>query len=200
VTRGDEVVLRLNSAGGTVTGYALAAAQLIRIKDAGLNLTICVEQVAASGGYMMACVANRLVASPMAVLGSIGVVLNMPNAHERLEREGMEFISVTGGIHKQTLSPFKKPTEEDKTKAKEDIEMVYSQFNSFVKEQRPAVDVEKYGTGESWFGFKLSRGNFATTSQPQTTCSSTSSTGAQRSTRSGTRNRRSQAFSSNFWV
>jgi hypothetical protein len=93
--RGDEVVLVLNTGGGTVTGYGLAAAQLTRLRDAGIKLTVCVEQVAASGGYMMACCADRLVASPFAVLGSIGVISEIPNLYERLKKEGIEFQTVT---------------------------------------------------------------------------------------------------------
>jgi signal peptide peptidase SppA len=151
-TRSDEVVLRLSSPGGTVTGYGSAAAQLVRIKYAGLKLTICVEEVAASGGYMMACVADHLVASPMAVLGSIGVIQELPNAYERLTKEGLQFITVTAGQYKRTLTPFKKPNKEDEAKLKEDIGMVWSEFKSFVQDQRPALDVEKYGTGETWYG------------------------------------------------
>jgi signal peptide peptidase SppA len=152
VTRLDEVVLRLSSPGGTVTGYGSAASQLLRLKRAGLKLTICVEEVAASGGYMMACVADHLVASPMAVLGSIGVISELPNAYERLEREGLRFLTVTAGPYKRTLTPFKKPTKEDQAKLTEDLGMVWSEFKSFVQEQRPVLDVEKYGTGETWFG------------------------------------------------
>jgi hypothetical protein len=86
---GDEALLVLESGGGTVTGYGLAAGQLKRFKEAGMKLTVCVEQVAASGGYMMCCVADRIVASPMAVLGSIGVISDIPNFYERLAKEGM---------------------------------------------------------------------------------------------------------------
>jgi len=93
----DEVLVVLQTGGGTVTGYGLAAAQLLRLKDAGLRLTIAVEQVAASGGYMMSCVADKIVASPFAVLGSIGVISEMPNVYERLQREGIEFQTVTAG-------------------------------------------------------------------------------------------------------
>lgn len=87
--RGDEALLVLESGGGTVTGYGLAAGQLKRFKENGIKLTVCVEQVAASGGYMMCCVADRIVASPMAVLGSIGVISDIPNVYERLLKEGM---------------------------------------------------------------------------------------------------------------
>lgn len=150
--RGDEVVLRLNTGGGTVTGYGLAAAQLTRIKEAGLKLTICVEQVAASGGYMMACVADEIVASPFAVLGSIGVISEQPNVYERLQREGIEFQTVTAGKFKRTLTPTKKVTKEDLAKSKKDIEDVLVLFKDFVGENRPSLDIENVATGETWFG------------------------------------------------
>eukprot|EP00747_Dinoflagellata_sp_TGD_P042073 gnl/TRDRNA2_/TRDRNA2_141860_c3_seq1.p1 gnl/TRDRNA2_/TRDRNA2_141860_c3~~gnl/TRDRNA2_/TRDRNA2_141860_c3_seq1.p1 ORF type:complete len:475 (-),score=70.07 gnl/TRDRNA2_/TRDRNA2_141860_c3_seq1:184-1608(-) len=151
-TRKDEVVLRLTSPGGTVTGYGQAAAQLVRIKSAGLKLTICVEGIAASGGYMMACVADHLVASPMAMLGSIGVVVEVPNLYERLKREGVRFLTLTAGKYKSILSPFTQPKAKDEQKCKEQLKRVWSQFKSFVKEHRPALDVERYGTGETWMG------------------------------------------------
>ena len=122
--RGDEVVLVLNTGGGTVTGYGLAAAQLTRLRDADIKLTVCVEQVAASGGYMMACCADRLVASPFAVLGSIGVISEIPNLYERLKKEGIEFQTVTAGKFKRTLTPTKKIDPKDVEKSKADIEDV----------------------------------------------------------------------------
>lgn len=148
----DEVVLKLQTGGGTVTGYGLAAAQLCRIKDAGLKLTICVEQVAASGGYMMACCADHIVASPFAVLGSIGVISDVPNAFERLQREGIEFQTVTAGKYKRTLTPFKKVTKEDVAKQKDDLEDILKLFKGFVKSNRPQLDIEDVATGETWFG------------------------------------------------
>ena len=150
--RGDEVVLRLNTGGGTVTGYGLAAAQLMRIKDAGLKLTICVEQVAASGGYMMACVADEIVASPFAVLGSIGVISEQPNVYERLKTEGIEFQTVTAGKFKRTLTPTKKVNKEDLEKSKKDIEAVLVLFKGFVEQNRPSLDIDNVATGETWFG------------------------------------------------
>ncbi|EOD30496.1 hypothetical protein EMIHUDRAFT_456568 [Emiliania huxleyi CCMP1516] len=133
--RADEVVLVLNTGGGTVTGYGLAASQLLRLKEAGLPLTICVEQVAASGGYMMACVADRLVASPFAVLGSIGVITEQPNVYERLKREGISFSTITAGKYKRTLTPTKK---------------VLKLFKGFVAQNRPSLDIDKIATGETW--------------------------------------------------
>ena len=132
-SRGDEVVLLLNTGGGTVTGYGLAAAQLMRIKSMGLGLHICVEQVAASGGYMMACCADKITASPFAVIGSIGVISELPNVFKRLDREGVEFLTVTAGKYKRTLTPTKKPTEEDFAKTKADIEQVVTRYTLNVR-------------------------------------------------------------------
>ena len=150
--RGDEVVLVLNTGGGTVTGYGLAAAQLQRLKGAGLHLTVCVEQVAASGGYMMACTADKIVASPFAVVGSIGVITEQPNVFERLEKEGVKFSTVTAGKYKRTLTPTKKIDPKDLAKLEDDIAQILKLFKGFVAENRPQLDIEKVATGETWFG------------------------------------------------
>jgi len=152
VARGDEVVLVLNTGGGTVTGYGLAAAQLTRLKKFGVKLTVCVEQVAASGGYMMACVADELLCAPFAVIGSIGVITEQPNVYERLSKEGVSFSTVTAGKFKRTLTPTKKLDAADLAKLKEDIEQILVLFQGFVKEQRPTLDIEKVATGETWLG------------------------------------------------
>jgi serine protease SohB len=148
---GDEALVILQTGGGTVTGYGLAASQLVRLKSR-LKLTIAVEQVAASGGYMMCCVADRIVASPFAVLGSIGVISDIPNVYERLKKEGIEFQTVTAGKYKRTLTPTKKVTKEDFEKTKEDIEDVLVLFRNFVAANRPQLDMEQVATGETWFG------------------------------------------------
>jgi serine protease SohB len=149
---GDEAVVILQSGGGTVTGYGLAAAQLLRFKDAGLKLTVAVEQVAASGGYMMCCVADKIVASPFAVLGSIGVISDIPNVYERLKKEGIEFQTVTAGKYKRTITPTKKITKEDLVKSTADVEQIFILFRDFVGRNRPQLDMEKIATGETWFG------------------------------------------------
>ena len=150
--RGDECVVVLSSGGGTVTGYGLAAAQLARIKAAGIKLTINVEQVAASGGYMMACVGDTINASPFAVLGSIGVISEQPNVYKRLKDEGIEFTTVTAGKYKRTLTPTKKVTEEDLAKSKEDVADILKLFRGFVGKNRPQLDLDEVATGETWFG------------------------------------------------
>ena len=149
---GDEALVILQSGGGTVTGYGLAAAQLQRFKAKNVKLTICVEQVAASGGYMMCCTADRIVASPFAVLGSIGVISEIPNAYERLKKEGIEFQTITAGKFKRTITPTKKVTKEDIVKSTEDINSILRLFKEFVKSQRPQLDIDNVATGETWFG------------------------------------------------
>jgi len=152
VKPGDEALLILQSGGGTVTGYGLAAGQLVRLREKGVFLTIAVEQVAASGGYMMTCVADKIIASPFAVLGSIGVITEIPNAYERLKKEGIEFQTVTAGEFKRTLTPTKKINKEDFNKAKQDVEMILEQFSGFVAKNRPQLDIKSVATGETWFG------------------------------------------------
>jgi len=149
---GDECVLVLNSPGGSVTGYGLAAAQLERFKTSGIRLTVCVEQTAASGGYLMACVADRIVASPFAALGSIGVVTEIPNVYERLTREGLQFNTITAGSYKRTLTPFKKTEQDDILKVTAELEEVLALFKQFASRHRPSLDVEAVATGEVWFG------------------------------------------------
>jgi len=151
-TRGDIAVVRLVSGGGAVTAYGLAAAQLLRLKEGGLNLTVCVEQVAASGGYMMACVADKIVASPLAAIGSIGVITEVPNVYERLKKEGVEFSTITAGDYKRTLTPTKKLDEADVNKTKEEVAEIFNLFKSFVANHRPQLDINAVATGEVWFG------------------------------------------------
>jgi signal peptide peptidase SppA len=150
--RGDRVVIKLHSGGGTVTGYGLAANELKRIKDLGLPLDICVDEVAASGGYMMASVADRIIAAPFAVVGSVGVIATIPNFAERLQREGVAVEDITAGKYKRTLTPYKKTNEEDRRKMKEDVEVILRHFKSFLKSNRPKLDVDKVATGETWSG------------------------------------------------
>lgn len=150
--RPSEVIVLIRSPGGTVPGYGLAAAQLMRLRDHGLQVVACVDEVAASGGYLMACCAHKVICAPFAAIGSIGVISGVPNAADRLEREGIEVIETTAGKWKRTVTPFKTPSEEDLAKQKADIQVVYNQFASFVKERRPAVDLDVVATGEVWFG------------------------------------------------
>jgi len=151
-TPADEVVVRLDSGGGAVTGYGLAASQLDRIRRRRIPLTVCVDKIAASGGYMMACVADRLVAAPFAMLGSIGVIAQIPNVHRLLKELNIDVEILTAGKYKRTLTLFGENTDEGRRKLLQDIERIHAQFKDYVGEHRPRLDIERVSTGEIWSG------------------------------------------------
>lgn len=147
----DEVVALVESPGGTVHGYGLAASQLARLKKKNIKLTVAVDKVAASGGYMMACVADCIIAAPFAIIGSIGVVAQLPNFNKLLKQHNIDFEEVTAGEYKRTLTVFGENTDEDREKFKEELEDAHRLFKEFVSDNRPSVDIEKIATGEHWF-------------------------------------------------
>ena len=149
---GDEVLLRLESPGGVVHGYGLAASQLQRLRDAGLHLTAAVDKVAASGGYMMACVADRIVAAPFSIIGSIGVVAQIPNFNRLLKRNDIDVELHTAGQYKRTLTLFGENTDEGREKFQEDLNETHQLFKGFVQQMRPSLNLEKVATGEHWYG------------------------------------------------
>src|SRR3954463_9049182 len=146
----DEVVVRLESAGGAVPHYGLAAAQLLRLRDKAIRVTVCIDRMAASGGYMMACVADRIVAAPFAIIGSIGVVAQVPNLHRLLKKHDVDFQEMTAGEFKRTVSVFGEITERGRQKFQEELEDVHQLFKEFVKSQRPGLDLDRVSTGEHW--------------------------------------------------
>jgi len=148
----DEVVVRLESGGGVVHGYGLAASQLQRIREANIPLTICVDKVAASGGYMMACVADKIIAAPFAILGSIGVVAQVPNVHRLLDKSLIDVELHTAGRYKRTLTMLGENTDEGRDKFKQDLEDTHGLFKRFVSSQRPQLDIDNIATGETWYG------------------------------------------------
>lgn len=153
-TEKDEVLVRLESGGGMVHGYGLASSQLDRIRQKNIPLTIAVDKVAASGGYMMACVANNIIAAPFAILGSIGVLAQVPNFNKLLKKHDVEFEQLTAGEFKRTLTMFGENTEKGREKFVEELEETHDLFKQFVHEHRPSLDIDKVATGEHWFGIK----------------------------------------------
>ena len=148
----DEVVVRLENHGGVVHEHGLAASQLARIRERDIPLTVCVDKVAASGGYLMACVANRVLAAPFAILGSIGVLAQIPNFNRMLDSHGVDFEQVTAGKYKRTVTMFGKNTDADREKLKEELEDVHALFKEAVSRYRPDLDLAKIATGEHWYG------------------------------------------------
>lgn len=148
---GDEALLQLESPGGSVDGYGLGASQLQRIRNHNIPLTVAVDRVAASGGYMMACIADRIVAAPFSAIGSIGVVAQIPNVHRFLKNHDVDVDVVTAGKYKRTMTVFGENTEEGKQKFKEELNEVHQLFKDFVSTHRPQVDIDKIATGEYWY-------------------------------------------------
>jgi serine protease SohB len=148
----DEVLVVLESGGGTVHGYGLAASQLQRIRDKGVRLTVAVDKVAASGGYMMACVADRIIAAPFAVIGSVGVLAQIPNFHRFLKKHNIDVEQFTAGDYKRTLTLFGENTKEDRERLQQELEETHALFKQFVKEHRGRVDMDQVATGKHWYG------------------------------------------------
>ena len=152
--RNDQIVLRLDNQGGVVHEHGLAAAQLARIREKKIHLTVVVDKVAASGGYLMASVANKIYAAPFAILGSIGVIAQLPNFNRLLDNYGVDFEQITAGQYKRNVTMFGKNTDEDREKLKDQLEEIHELFKSSVNEYRPQLDLERVATGEHWYGSK----------------------------------------------
>lgn len=151
-TPADEVVLRLESGGGMVHSYGLASSQLARIRQAGIPLTICIDKVAASGGYMMACIGQKIISSPFAILGSIGVVAQLPNVNRLLKKHDIDYEVLTAGEYKRTLTVFGENTEKGREKFQQDLDITHQLFKNFVAQYRPQLDIDQIATGEVWLG------------------------------------------------
>jgi len=151
-TAKDEVVLRLESGGGMVHSYGLASSQLARIRQAGVPLTVCIDKVAASGGYMMACIGEKIISAPFAVLGSIGVVAQLPNVNKLLKKHDIDFEVLTAGEYKRTLTVFGENTEKGREKFQEDLDVTHQLFKNFVARYRPQLAIDQVATGEVWLG------------------------------------------------
>ena len=148
----DEVIVRIDSPGGVVNGYGFAASQLERIRQSDINLTVCIDQIAASGGYMMSAVAHQIISSPFAIVGSIGVVGTVPNIRELLKKNGVDVEMHTSGQYKRTLTTTGKNTREGRDKFKEDLQNIHELFKNHILTYRPNLDIDKVATGEYWFG------------------------------------------------
>jgi serine protease SohB len=151
-TPNDKVIVKIESPGGMVHGYGLAASQLKRIRDRNIPLIASVDKVAASGGYMMACVADRILAAPFAILGSIGVIAQLPNFNRLLKKHEVDFEQIMAGEYKRTLSLFGENTKEGRKKMQEEVDETHALFKKFVADNRPTVDIDSLATGETWYG------------------------------------------------
>lgn len=161
----DEVLLRLESGGGVVHGYGLAASQLDRLRQHPLNLTVAIDKVAASGGYMMACIGNTVLAAPFAIVGSIGVIAQLPNFNKLLKKHNVDFEQFTAGEYKRTVTLFGENTDKGRQKFQHELEDTHQLFKQFVLQHRPQLDIDKVATGEHWFGHQALALNLVDTIQ-----------------------------------
>ena len=151
-TKSDEVLIKLENTGGIVHEHGLGASQIQRLRDAGIPTTVAVDKVAASGGYMMACVAQKIIAAPFAVIGSIGVLAQLPNFHELLAKQGIKFEQEMAGEYKRNITMFGENTEKEREKLREQIEETHTLFKDFVASHRPGLEMSEIATGEHWYG------------------------------------------------
>ncbi|MDR6983877.1 serine protease SohB [Rheinheimera pacifica] len=150
----DEVLLRLESGGGVVHGYGLAASQLDRLRKAEVSLTVAIDKVAASGGYMMACIGHKILAAPFAIVGSIGVIAQLPNFHKLLKKGHIDFEQFTAGEYKRTVTLFGENNDKGRQKFQQELEQTHQLFKQFVQDHRPQLNIDQVATGEHWFGYQ----------------------------------------------
>jgi len=101
---------------------------------------------------MMACVADKIVAAPFSIIGSIGVVAQIPNFNRFLKNKDIDVELHTAGQYKRTLTLLGENTEEGRQKFREDLNDTHQLFKSFVHQMRPSLDIEQVATGEHWYG------------------------------------------------
>lgn len=148
----DEILIKLESGGGMVHAYGLAASQLDRIKQHGVRLVVCIDKIAASGGYMMACVADKVIAAPFAIVGSIGVIGQVPNFNKLLEKHNIEFEQHTAGEFKRTITMFGKNDNKAREKFKEELDITHDLFKQYITNRRGNINIDEVATGEHWYG------------------------------------------------
>lgn len=145
----QRVIVVVNSPGGGVSVYGQMFAGMERMRNAGVDVTACVDTYAASGGYLMSVPAQRIIAAPFAMVGSIGVVSEFMNFNKLLRRLGVEPMTITAGELKRTVTPLSEVTEENKAAYKAQLEAIHRQFIAVVKKYRE-VDADRVCTGNHW--------------------------------------------------
>lgn len=146
----DEVVVVVNSPGGAVSPYGNVYSQMERVRDAGLKLTVCIDVVAASGGYLMSLPAHKIIAAPFSMVGSVGVMAFVPNLRGLLEDYNINPRTFTAGKYKRTVSLTDEATEEEVEKFKQQLNAIHRLFLEAVKKYRKDVKMEVVETGEHW--------------------------------------------------
>jgi serine protease SohB len=145
------VVIRVSSPGGLVMEYGYLYEQTRRLRSAGIPVTAIIDQVGASGGYLMVLPAEKIIVGELSLIGSVGVVSLVINVHDALQRWGVRPFEVTAGEYKRTLSPFSEVTPEKERAFAEELAQIHDAFRHIVTEWRPSVD-EALLNGRAWIG------------------------------------------------
>ncbi|GKY98382.1 hypothetical protein MPSEU_000795800 [Mayamaea pseudoterrestris] len=152
-----EIVVLLESPGGSPSEYAMASQQIIRMRNRGIKVTVCVDKVAASGGYMIACTASpgQLFAAPFSIIGSIGVVGQVVNVRKTLKDWGVDPIIFRAGKDKAPISALGEVTTEGISAVQNIVDNTHRAFKRHVVESRPVLGevIETVATGDIWLGY-----------------------------------------------
>ena len=148
------IVVRIESPGGGVSASQEIYQEIKKTRAYGKPIVVSMGSVAASGGYYIAIGANKIVANPGSITGSIGVISQFMHVNDLLGKIGITSTTIKSGKLKDAGSPFRTPTEEDKKYFQEMIDDVYDQFVSAVAEERKLNKslVKKYADGRVFTG------------------------------------------------
>ena len=133
------IVLRVNSPGGGIVATDEVYTVLSEIEK---PIVVSMGEIAASGGYYVSCAARKIVANPVTLTGSIGVISTMPNFEELLDKIGVQVLVIKSGPMKDELSPYRQPTEEEIAHWQAITDEAYEQFLRVVAEGRD-LDLEE---------------------------------------------------------
>jgi protease-4 len=147
------ILLRIDSPGGTVAASQEIALAVKRASEKK-PVVVSVGDICASGGYMVASQADEIIASPGSSVGSIGVIMEVANVEELLNKVGISFTTLTTGAYKDAGSPYRSLTETETAMLNEQLTVIYDQFITDVAEGRdlPETKVRELATGWVWLG------------------------------------------------
>ncbi len=147
----EEAVVIIDSPGGTTHGYGHAYALLERLSASGLKVTACIDRIGASGGYLMALPADRILAGPFAIVGSVGVVAGIPNVKRLLEEKGVSYRLFVAGDKKRVVHFADDDGPEVREYMDEKLAGIHTQFLQAVEKHRgDRVKLDEVRSGDHW--------------------------------------------------
>ena len=155
------IVLDINSPGGTVASVQDIYSEILQAKEKGKKVVALFRDVAASGAFYIAMAADKIVAEPGTITGSVGVIMQAGNVSKLFDKIGIDVTPITSGQHKDIGSAYREMTPEEKAILQDMVNDTYSQFFNVVRKGRPEVkpaDLVTYTDGRVFTGnqaFKL---------------------------------------------